>query len=70
MAKSAWRTSLFADTITADGILLASDPLGSGSPSFGLKYRRIDILTVTKAIDRATDREIVVAIVRPLQMRL
>ena len=37
------RSSRLADAIAADGTVVESDPFGSGRPSIGFKYRRIDM---------------------------
>ena len=37
------RSSRLADAIAADGMVVESDPFGSGRPSIGFKYRRIDM---------------------------
>ena len=37
------RSSRLADALAADGMVVESDPFGSGTPSIGFKYRRIDI---------------------------
>ena len=55
-------TSRLADAIASDDMLAESYPFGSGRLSFGLKYRRIDILAkvYTCATRRATTAIILV----------
>ena len=40
-------SSRLADAIVADGMVVESDPFGSGRPSIGFKYRRIDMRPAT-----------------------
>ena len=41
------RSSRLADAIAADGMVVESDPFGSGRPSIDCKYRRIDMRPAT-----------------------
>ena len=49
---------ILADAIAADGMVVESDPFGSGIPSIDFKYRRIDMrpaIAFNSRIQRATE---------------
>ncbi len=57
MYKDVWEaaTLRLAAAIAADGRLADREPLGSGSPLIGLRYRRMDIFFMSTAFGTGED---------------